>query len=78
MSGPIDVVEQAIVDEFAGRCTRADAIARICSVLNVTEHGAADLMNHPVAPRLRYQRLTDEVTSLPHPTDGRTELGSDE
>lgn len=52
---PIDVVEDAIVDEFAGRITRAEAIARLRSVLRLTEVGAEDLLTDRTAPRFRYQ-----------------------
>lgn len=64
MTAPIDVVENAIVDEFAGRITRAEAIARIRSVLDVTERGAADLLDHPIAPRERYARVGEETRRL--------------
>lgn len=60
---PIDVVENAIVDEFAGRITRADAISTIQSVLRVTAYGAEDLLTHAVAPRTRYQNGGDRAAA---------------
>lgn len=52
----IDVIEQAIVDEFAGRIDRAEAITRVRAVMPVTEAGAVDLLDHPVSARARYAR----------------------
>jgi hypothetical protein len=61
MTAPIDVVEQVIIDQFAGRITRAEAIARIRSVINVTDLGAADLMDHPASARERYREVCDQA-----------------
>lgn len=50
----VDLIEDAIVDEFAGRITRTEAVARLRAVLDLTEFGALDLITHPVSPRFRY------------------------
>jgi hypothetical protein len=49
-----EAIESAIIDEFAGRITRQQAIKRVQSVLDVTDDGATDLLDHPVAARDRY------------------------
>jgi len=49
-----DIVEQAIVAELAGRIDRSEAILRVRSALDLTELGALDLIEHPVAPRALY------------------------
>lgn len=51
----IDAIEEIICDEFAGRITRAEAIAEVREHLGVTEAGALDLLTHPMGPRARYQ-----------------------
>ena len=50
----IEVMEEAIVALFVGDITEEQAVARIRSVVNVTERGARDLLWHDRSPSARY------------------------
>lgn len=56
MASPVDIMEDVIGKLRARRVTRSEAIAAIRAVADVTEVGAADLLDHPESPRARYSR----------------------
>lgn len=62
--------EKARNDFDAGRIDSAAAVATIMAALGVTSAGAADLLDHPDSPAVRYAAIGKCVHALPCGLDG--------
>lgn len=76
---PAQRADRARLAYLTGMCSRAEAIREIRKVLNVTDLGVGELLDHPEAPSARYAptegrcavlSLAEALAALPDTADG--------
>jgi hypothetical protein len=65
MTTPANLLDQTYTDLHAGRIDRRTAIDAIRAAVNVTEAGAADMLDASERPGARYSGAVTERTTTP-------------